>query len=82
MTLRTIFQGFPFTPNRSTSPRTAALRRGLAPPRTHTNSPEIALRFAGGPSAAKQVLRAQTAVLWAAASAEDEGAGATSRSRL
>ncbi|CAK8995998.1 Amino acid transporter AVT6A (AtAvt6A) [Durusdinium trenchii] len=32
---------------------------------THTNSPEIALRFAGGPSAAKQVLRAQTAVLWA-----------------
>ena len=32
---------------------------------THTNSPEIALRFTGGPSSARWVLAVQTLVLWA-----------------
>ena len=32
---------------------------------THTNSPEIALRFTAGPTAARKVLAAQTLVLWA-----------------
>ena len=32
---------------------------------THTNSPEIALRFAAGPSSARHVLAVQTLVLWA-----------------
>lgn len=32
---------------------------------THTNSPEIALRFTGGPSSPRSVLAVQTLVLWA-----------------